>query len=203
MCLLILTPFPRRKMSTIKRKKAKLVVFWKTPLCHVVSQQQNLLFPAASLGGKMNVFFPSPSVSKVIMYLKNKTAAAEVVGEWSVFYPGKDSQNGSCFLVNIASEQKPHTVEKHPAQATSSPGKSRPPLLPRLWNPSCSCWLLGKPWVPFNRRQFVLFQELTKEVLKWQFSLLTSLLSVSCPVRKSNPIVKGSDINTLQLKPGK
>ena len=76
-------------------------------------------------------------------------------------------------------------------------------LLPWFRNPSCSCWLLEKPWARFNRREFVLFQELTKEVLKLQCSLLTSFLSVSCTVRKANPIVKGSDTNTSWLGPGK
>lgn len=64
----------------------------------------------------MNIFVPLPSVFKVIIYLKNKTAAVDAgsgagvgVGVGgaegcSVLYPGKDSQNGSCFPVNSASQ---------------------------------------------------------------------------------------------------
>lgn len=44
-----------------------------------------------------------------------------------MLYPGKASQNGACFLVNIARERKPRTGEKNPVEATCSP----PPLCPQ------------------------------------------------------------------------
>lgn len=147
------------------------------------------------------------------MYLKNKTAAVEGVcvgGRWwSVLYPRKDSQNGFCFLVNTASDRKLHTAEKRWAQATSPPTAPRPESLTAthfclgFGIQVAHAGFLENPGARFNGREFVLFQELTKEVLKLQCSLLTSFLSVSCTVRKSNPIVKGSDTNTSWLGPGK
>lgn len=61
MCLLILTPFLRRKMNTIKRREAKLLVFLKNikPCCSSAAE------PAfsCSLVGLKNEYIPSFTIS--------------------------------------------------------------------------------------------------------------------------------------------
>ena len=203
MCLLILTPFLRKKMNTIKRREAELVGFWKTTLCHVVPQQQNLLSPAASLACKMNVFFPLPPVLKVIIYLGNRTEAVGAKEGTDCAFSREELTKWVLFSVNVASQGKPGTVEENPAEATSL-HPPRPPLV----SPLTAVWALESellalaPWKTSSLfcQERALSPELTREVPTLQCSLHASVSQLHC--RKINPVVRGSDVSAWWLRLG-
>lgn len=111
MCLLILTPFLRRKMNTIKGRVAEPVAFWKTTLCCSEPRQQQNHFSCSLVGlgekKKDCVLSYTISLKSDNVFKGEKKASCNTKRrgrvDWSGLYPG----NVSGFLANHASKREP------------------------------------------------------------------------------------------------
>lgn len=110
MCLLILTPFLRRKMNTIKGRVAEPVAFWKTTLCCSEPRQQQNHFSCSLVGlGEKKDCVLSYTISlksdNVFKGEKKSQLQYEEKGAGGLMglYPG----NVSGFLANHASKREP------------------------------------------------------------------------------------------------
>lgn len=173
MCLLILTPFLRRKMNTIKGRVAEPVAFfWKTTLCCSEPRQQQNHFSCslAGLGEKKDCVLSYTISLKSDNVFKGRKSQLQYEEKGAGGLIGALSRE--CVLLSSESCQQMEVdgVDKRPPAATPYP----PPPPVEVWLPTSSAYFLNNP-PGFNRA--CSFQGTDQRVLLLPFSIFAPTVS--------------------------